>query len=369
MSSPSALAVDAVPQLFSALRDSLAPPTLFVHLSALLGLSGFISSNVLMLRAFSILSSLSALAFNTWNGLRVPAAWNAIFVSINSLRISQLLRSQHDCLTLTPDESELYERAFLQFGVTPREFAVLLRESGATWLDYPSGGAMLAEQGDPMPNIWYILKGSVEVIRNGRKMRTINPCHDIKKAGGWIGELFDPNESPTYWDEPHHWHVGFQVNAGTRLVSFARRPLHDVIASRPNLREAATKAEVSDLWGKLRASMRGVPAHVYRGMLLMAEVDGAIDEHERAELSQYAESNLEVLKEQRLLDAVPTLPKLSPEVRDGEAVAAAAATPAAAVEGAALHVVPEPTGDAINDSAAAANRRDTSRAGGWGTGW
>lgn len=285
-------------ELFGVLRELIAPPNVFVHLSALLGLSGFISSNVLMLRAFSIMSSLSALAFNTWNGLKIPAVWNVVFTTINSLRITQLLRSQKGCLTLTQDEQKLYERAFLKFGVTPSEFASLLHESGASW-HHARPGEWLAEQGDEMPKIWYIISGSVDIIRNGRPVRQLNPCRDIEKAGGWIGELWDPNAQPDYWEKEHHWHVGFRVrDSGATVVSFARKPLHDAIARRPTLREAATKAEVADLWGKLRASMRAIPVHYYRGMRKMAENDGVMSDEESSALELYMQQHPDVLDEQ-----------------------------------------------------------------------
>ena len=47
-----------------AIAREAALPRLFVHISAFAGISGMLSPNILVLRAMSILSSASAMAFN-----------------------------------------------------------------------------------------------------------------------------------------------------------------------------------------------------------------------------------------------------------------------------------------------------------------
>ena len=124
----------------------------------------------------------------------------------------------------------------------------LLREADATWHEY-GPGETIVEQGAPMPALWYLLHGSVHVVRNGQPVSLIQPDADPNRAGGWLGEFWDPNEAPDYWDQPHYWRAGFRANEHSLVVAFKRKPLHDSISRRPALRASAEHAEVSDLWG------------------------------------------------------------------------------------------------------------------------
>jgi len=65
-----------------------------------------------------------------------------------------------------------------------------------------------------------------------------------------------PNQDADYWQRPHHWLAGFRAATHSLLVAFDRRKLHDVIARSEALQDAASAAEVADLWGKLRAARR-----------------------------------------------------------------------------------------------------------------
>eukprot|EP00326_Haptolina_ericina_P035879 CAMPEP_0181244848 /NCGR_PEP_ID=MMETSP1096-20121128/43091_1 /TAXON_ID=156174 ORGANISM="Chrysochromulina ericina, Strain CCMP281" /NCGR_SAMPLE_ID=MMETSP1096 /ASSEMBLY_ACC=CAM_ASM_000453 /LENGTH=171 /DNA_ID=CAMNT_0023341449 /DNA_START=1 /DNA_END=516 /DNA_ORIENTATION=+ len=109
--------------------------------------------------------------------------------------------------------------------------------------------------------------------------------------GGWLGELWDPNEEPTYWDQPHHWRTGFYAKEDCRVVAFDRKRLHDFIARSPHMRDAAEAAEIADLWGKLRNSFSQGTRNTYHGMWDMALADGALSERERVLLDKFAQQN------------------------------------------------------------------------------
>lgn len=295
--------LEAVPALFAPIGGmlvrELTPPRLFVHLSAAFGLSGFLSPNVLMLRILSVLSSLSALAYNMWNRLASPCFWNLMFMAINGMRIGQLLVSPSH-LTLSADEERLYEYAFLRFGVSPRDFVSLLREADASWHEY-APGQTISNQGEPMPTIWYLVHGSVHVIRHGQPVSLLQPDRDPNRAGGWLGEFWDPNEAPDYWEREHRWNAGHRANEHSLVVAFNRKALHDAIAKRPLLRTSAGNAEVSDLWGKLRAAQRQQFANVYVGMEAMAAVDGTVSEAEASDLRRYAEAHPEAIRDVKMM--------------------------------------------------------------------
>lgn len=133
--------------------------------------------------------------------------------------------------------------------------------------------------------------GRMDVIDGaGEVTATLTPADDENSAGGWLGEMWDPNQPPDYWSQPHHWKAGFRARDHSLLVAFDRRALHDVIASRPALRAASEHAEVSDLWGKLRATKRQAAANVYRAMLEMADADGRSDPGEAALLARFEQA-------------------------------------------------------------------------------
>ena len=163
-----------------------ALPRAFVHISAFAGISGMLSPNILTLRFLSVLSSSSALAFNLWNGLISSVFWNLTFILVNLSRIAQLLLATQNSITLDPNECRLYELAFVRYGVSLRDYAGLLREARVEWREYAAEEVIVSE-GDPMPLLWYVVEGEVEVLRDqGQRVASVlRPG-----SGGWLGELW-----------------------------------------------------------------------------------------------------------------------------------------------------------------------------------
>jgi len=274
--------------LLHTIADELTLPRAFVHASAIMGLSGYLSSNILALRTLAVLSSAFAMCFNLWNRLFSPVYWNITFMSINLGQIVRLLRKSKDHITMTPEQQNLYELAFSRYGVRLREFLDLLAETRAEWIDYPAG-ATVVHEGDEMPLIWYVIEGTIEARRD----RSGNDAHELVKPGkgGWCGELWDPNEAPDYWEQPHHWRTGFFAKENTRVVAFDRKALHDFIARSDHMRNAAEAAEIADLWGKLRGILSQGNRNIYRGMFQMSMADGDLTERERKLLDEFADKN------------------------------------------------------------------------------
>eukprot|EP00965_Chrysotila_dentata_P136445 4511904-Pleurochrysis_carterae.AAC.3 len=108
--SVAAAALSPLLRLASIAAAEVQLPRLFVHCSALLGLSGLLSRDMLVLRTLSLLSSLSALAFNLWNRLSSPAAWNVAFMSINLTQIIRLVFQNDNSITLSSEQQRLYEQ-------------------------------------------------------------------------------------------------------------------------------------------------------------------------------------------------------------------------------------------------------------------
>ena len=99
----------APPAILQTLAAELSLPRAFVHVSAMMGLSGYLSSNILHLRILSVFSSLFAMCFNLWNRMFSPVGWNLTFMSINLGQIARLLLRDRDALTMTAEQQQLYE--------------------------------------------------------------------------------------------------------------------------------------------------------------------------------------------------------------------------------------------------------------------
>ena len=137
--------------------------------------------------------------------------------------------------------------------------------------------------------LWYIVDGGIEVdADNDADDDADEPRSQITPGkGGWLGELWDPNEAKDYWEQPHHWLVGFHARAGARVVAFDRKRLHDFIARSPHMRDAAEAAEIADLWGKLRNTHAQATRNVYRAMVEMAHADGELEPDERSAIERF----------------------------------------------------------------------------------
>ena len=55
---------------------------------------------------------------------------------------------------------------------------------------------VIVREGDPMPLLWYVLEGEVEVLRDeGARVATV-----LRPGkGGWCGELWDPNQESSLY--------------------------------------------------------------------------------------------------------------------------------------------------------------------------
>ena len=201
------------------LAREAALPQAFVHVSAFAGIAGMLSTNILALRLLSVLSSTSALSFNLWKRMFSPVFWNCAFITVNLSRIAQLLLANKGSVTLDANEQRLYELGFMRYGVSLRDYANLLHEACAEWREY-AADEVIVREGDPMPLLWYVLEGEVEVLRDeGARVATV-----LRPGkGGWCGELWDPNQDADYWQRPHHWLAGFRAATHSLLVAFDRR--------------------------------------------------------------------------------------------------------------------------------------------------
>lgn len=264
----------------------------FVHIGNCIVLLAINQTDMMQLRGLSIAASCCGIAYNMLQPkpLIAPALWGLFFIGCHAFQISVLLREQQE-VRLTALEEQAYERAFVRFGFTQRQFLDILEvaqpaagSSHDTFADY-SYGDIVHARGSPMEVISFVLQGEVEMVSTTDDgMSTVRPG-----KGGWLGEFYDPNIASDYWEKPHAHPISYRCidRDGCRTFQLVRRAMHETISANPRLHAMATRAEVDDLWGKLHRAPANLRRRSYQAMLEVAVSDGEISASERQLLDDF----------------------------------------------------------------------------------
>ena len=131
--------------------------TFMLNFGAISSLSGFMMSDILHLRALSIVGSLSGITYNMTRSPRQINAvlWGLVFMAVNCTMIVKLLLERRE-IHFTVDEAALYHKLFENFGVSPRLFKSLMEK--ATWSEVPAG-AVIVENGKPLRQVILLANG------------------------------------------------------------------------------------------------------------------------------------------------------------------------------------------------------------------
>lgn len=172
----------------------------FLNAGAILGLAGFMMTDVLLLRSLSICSSMCGIAFNVtrspkqWNAV----AWGVVFASTNTVMIIKLLRERAE-LKFTPDEIKLFHRHFEPFGVSLVTFNKLMRI--AEWHDEPEDSC-LVPSGEQLRKVLIVHTGSAVARDASGKVKY---TYEGEGHGGVIGgtALADPQVQFKAGGYPH----------------------------------------------------------------------------------------------------------------------------------------------------------------------
>lgn len=241
-------------------------------------------TDMLNLRCMLLVSSFCGIGYNLLQPkpLIAPATWGCAFLSIHIYMIIVLLRERKE-ETLSKEEEEVYASAFSPYGFTCRQFLDLLEGATPRWCTF-SRGDRIVRLGDEMAELHYIFQGEGELVST-----TNDRLHPISPGkGGWIGEFFDPNIASDYWDKPHPWRCECRcMTEQCQTLAFPRKDLDSLLRSNPRLKEAATRAAVSDVWGKLFDTIGDMRRSAYKSMLQVALADGVVDVEERSMLEDF----------------------------------------------------------------------------------
>lgn len=207
---------------------------LLVHLSCFLTLVSFWVRDILWLRFFSIASSLVWIGYMASDEDRLIGAslfWNLVFISINSVRIAQLVLEKRS-VRLSAEECDLREHLFPQ--LQPHEFARLLKVG--VWRDLADGATLLRE-GDPPGNIFLLTRGEL-IVEQGR--------HEVARFGPprFAGELSYLSGSPA--------NATVRAAAPARCIVWGSDALARLFRTHPTLQFALHSVMTLDVAHKLQ---------------------------------------------------------------------------------------------------------------------
>ena len=153
--------------------------TIAGHLAFGLIAFSFLVKDIFWLRILSIAASLFSVFYN----YVIPAEpmwlainWNFIFIAVNIYHISVILYEKRE-VKMDDKDQELYDTLFKE--MTPVEYLKISR--AAKW-ETVKAGERIITQGMPVPDLYLIYNGTVDVIVDGEGIAQL-------KDGEFVGEM------------------------------------------------------------------------------------------------------------------------------------------------------------------------------------
>ena len=153
--------------------------TLAGHLAFGLIAFSFLVKDIFWLRIVSILASLFSVLYNFYipaDPMWLAINWNFVFIAVNVYHIGVILYEKR-AVKMDAKNEELYQTLFKE--MTPVEYLKISR--AAQW-ETLKPGQRLITQGMPVPDLYLIYNGTVDVAIDGAKVAEL-------KDGEFVGEM------------------------------------------------------------------------------------------------------------------------------------------------------------------------------------
>ena len=153
--------------------------TLAGHLAFSLIAFSFLVKDIFWLRIVSILASLFSVFYNFYipaDPMWLAINWNFVFIVVNVYHIGVILYEKRE-VKMDDKNEELYQTLFKE--MTPVEYLKISR--AAQW-ETLKPGQRLITQGMPVPDLYLIYNGTVDVAIDGEKVAEL-------KDGEFVGEM------------------------------------------------------------------------------------------------------------------------------------------------------------------------------------
>ena len=149
------------------------------HLAFGLIAFSFLVKDIFWLRIVSILASLFSVLYNyiiPVEPLWLAINWNFVFIAVNVYHIGVILYEKR-AVKMDAKNEELYQTLFKE--MTPVEYLKISR--AAEWVTLKSGQRIIT-QGMPVPDLYLIYNGTVDVIVDGEQVAHL-------RDGEFVGEM------------------------------------------------------------------------------------------------------------------------------------------------------------------------------------
>ena len=149
------------------------------HLAFGLIAFSFLVKDILWLRVVSILASLFSVFYNFYipaDPMWLAINWNFVFIAVNVYHIGVILYEKR-AVKMDAKNEELYQTLFKE--MTPVEYLKISRV--AEWQTIKPGQRLIT-QGMPVPDLYLIYNGTVDVAIDGEKVAEL-------KDGEFVGEM------------------------------------------------------------------------------------------------------------------------------------------------------------------------------------
>jgi hypothetical protein len=210
-----------------------------IHAANIFLLAAYSVRDILWLRLFAVASSLIAIPYFLFQPTPLWAAfgWSILFTGINLFQTWRLFLERRP-VKLTPDEEEVRR---IVFGDLPARDVLRVLSIGS-WTTTESGERLL-ERGKSVQSISLIVRGIVQVTKEGRVLGELGP-------GGIVGSALALSGAPAEVDavsvEPA---CTFRWDVAT---------LERYLNAHPETRNVLQRHLVRDLAGKLEGMVKGV---------------------------------------------------------------------------------------------------------------
>ncbi len=174
----------------------------FGHLAYGLILTSFIVKQMLLLRIFSVVASLSSIFYNyhlTSSPIWIPIQWNILFILVNAYHIFMHLSAKRK-IPLTDIEHFVHSKNFPT--MTTVEFKRLL-SSGHTRTYHK--GQKLIEENSQLGAIFLIMEGEVQVCSKGKVISSLSHGEFIGEMSFLTGQMTKTDIILTTTSKIHYW--------------------------------------------------------------------------------------------------------------------------------------------------------------------
>ena len=205
--------------------------TLAGHLAFGLIAFSFLVKDIFWLRIVSIAASLFSVFYNYTipvEPMWLAINWNFVFIAVNLYHIGIILYEKR-AVKMDDRNEELYQTLFKE--MTPVEYLKISR--AAEWVTLKSGQRIIT-QGMPVPDLYLIYNGTVDVIVDGDKVTHL-------KDGEFVGEMSFLTEKVAT--------ATCKVKYDTICLVWKQREFKDLLKRNPSLYftiQSVLSAQVSD---------------------------------------------------------------------------------------------------------------------------